>query len=171
MLPFSADECNPLNMTSLNMNMTSLNMNMTSFFVQLYQISYTLNAVIGPVTCVVLAAIVSWITEELIILEENVDSFQETNLDTLHVDSSQETKLDALNVDSLQVSKLDTSDSVILGNDIQSLDLVLFIRSCDLGKDIADLIYLVSNSQRLTASLFQLHLVLLIRSHSLNHQI
>ncbi|RXG60020.1 hypothetical protein Avbf_10817, partial [Armadillidium vulgare] len=30
MLPFSADECNPLNMTSLNMNMTSLNMNMTS---------------------------------------------------------------------------------------------------------------------------------------------
>ncbi|KAL7636001.1 UNVERIFIED_CONTAM: hypothetical protein RMT77_013819 [Armadillidium vulgare] len=30
MLPFSADECNSLNMTSLNMNMTSLNMNMTS---------------------------------------------------------------------------------------------------------------------------------------------
>ncbi|KAB7502449.1 hypothetical protein Anas_14215, partial [Armadillidium nasatum] len=109
MLPFSADECNPLNMTSMSMNMTSLNMNMTSlnnntfgklnsftngsiedagtesFFVQLYQISYTLNAVIGSVTCVVLAAIVSWIT-----------------------------------------------DSVILGNDIQSLDLVLFIRSCDL---------------------------------------
>ncbi|KAL7631957.1 UNVERIFIED_CONTAM: hypothetical protein RMT77_017727 [Armadillidium vulgare] len=27
MLPFSADECNPLNMTSLNMNMTSLNNN------------------------------------------------------------------------------------------------------------------------------------------------
>ncbi|RXG72942.1 hypothetical protein Avbf_10909 [Armadillidium vulgare] len=77
MLPFSADECNPLNMTSLNMNMTSLNMNMTSlsnnsyvklnsftngstentgteqsFFVQLYQISYTLYMVIGTLTCV-----------------------------------------------------------------------------------------------------------------------
>ncbi|RXG61652.1 hypothetical protein Avbf_13174, partial [Armadillidium vulgare] len=63
---------------------------------------YTLNAVIGPVTCVVLAVIVSWITEELITLEEDVDSFQETNLDTLHVDSSQETKLDTLNVDSLE---------------------------------------------------------------------
>ncbi|KAL7630263.1 UNVERIFIED_CONTAM: hypothetical protein RMT77_019591 [Armadillidium vulgare] len=80
MLPFSADECNPLNMTSLSMNMTSLSNNSfvnlnsftngstentgteESFFVQLYQISYTLYGVIGTVTCVVYAVIVSYIT-------------------------------------------------------------------------------------------------------------
>ncbi|KAL7636000.1 UNVERIFIED_CONTAM: hypothetical protein RMT77_013818 [Armadillidium vulgare] len=143
MLPFSADECNPLNMTSLNMNMTSLNMNMTSlnsssfvklnsftnestedtgteesFFVQLYQISYTLYGAIGTVTCVVFAVIVSYITgnqkiqetspkfitpflrkfywtkEELIALEEGVDSSQEAELDTFPVDPFQEPKLD-----------------------------------------------------------------------------
>ncbi|KAL7636004.1 UNVERIFIED_CONTAM: hypothetical protein RMT77_013822 [Armadillidium vulgare] len=171
MLPFSVDECNPLNMTSPNMNMTSLNMNMTSlinnsfvkhnsfmngsiedtgtesFFVQLYQISYTLNAVIGPVTCVFLAVIVSWITgnqkiqetspkfiapfvrkfywtkEELIILEEDVDSFQETNFDTLHVDSSQETKLDSLEVSKLDTSgnSLNTFSNCFKGNNLENL--------------------------------------------------
>ncbi|KAL7636005.1 UNVERIFIED_CONTAM: hypothetical protein RMT77_013823 [Armadillidium vulgare] len=162
MLLFSADKCYPLNMTSLTNNSFVEHNSFTngsiedtgteSFFVQLYQISYTLNAVIGPVTCVVLAGIVSWITgnqkiqetspkfitpfvrkfywtkEELIALEEDVDSFQETNLDTLHVDSSQETKLDTLNVDSLQVSKLDTSGNSLntfsncfKGNNLENL--------------------------------------------------
>ncbi|KAL7632128.1 UNVERIFIED_CONTAM: hypothetical protein RMT77_017552 [Armadillidium vulgare] len=163
MLPFSVDECNSLNMTSLNMNMTSLNNNSfvklnsftngftenngteESFIVQLYQISYTLYMAIGTLTCIGFAVFVSYITgnqkiqetspkfiiplirkfywtkEELIALEEEVDSFQEAELDTFPVDSFQETKNDTFNVDSLKDNKLDTCGNSTKGESVENL--------------------------------------------------
>ncbi|RXG69104.1 hypothetical protein Avbf_11766, partial [Armadillidium vulgare] len=53
-----------------------------------------------------------WFCQELIALEEDVDSFQEAELDTFPVDSFQETNIDTFKVDSFQDNKLDTFGSI-----------------------------------------------------------
>ncbi|KAB7494174.1 Sodium-coupled monocarboxylate transporter 1 [Armadillidium nasatum] len=77
MLPFSTDECDALNFSSVNIssfqevNSSTYNSNIeeanddTSFIMSLYQISYTLYGVTNTIVCVLLSVVVSYITGNL----------------------------------------------------------------------------------------------------------